>query len=148
MFGHFVGLELKGLNSYLANWWCHKLDDLICVLNFITHWVYHLDLNQLTQGQLWASDYYSSDMKVTRSFIMGLGPTARSSLTHPWNSNQELLNPTVLISPWKTYKIQYMKSKNLIVAFSSGVYLAGNSNAPKIVCLPSPPLSARDPVFA
>ena len=34
-----------------------------------------------------------------------------------------------------------MKSKNLIVAFSSGVYLAGNSNAPKIVYLP-PTLSS------
>ena len=26
---HFVGLALKGLNPYLANWLCHKLDDLI-----------------------------------------------------------------------------------------------------------------------
>ena len=34
-----------------------------------------------------------------------------------------------------------MKSKGLIVVFSSGVYLAGNSNAPKIVYLPPPPLS-------
>ena len=29
LFGYFVGLTLKGLNSYLANWWCHELDDLI-----------------------------------------------------------------------------------------------------------------------
>ena len=29
VFDHFVGLALKGLNSYLANWWCHKLDDFI-----------------------------------------------------------------------------------------------------------------------
>ena len=34
-----------------------------------------------------------------------------------------------------------MKSKNLIVVFSSEVYLAGNSNAPKIV-YSRPPLSA------
>ena len=27
----FVGLALKGLNSYLANWWCNKLDDLIYI---------------------------------------------------------------------------------------------------------------------
>ena len=27
----FVGLVLKGLHSYLANWWCHKLDDLIYI---------------------------------------------------------------------------------------------------------------------
>ena len=41
-----------------------------------------------------------------------------------------------------------MKSKGLIAFFSSGVYLAGNSYAPKIVYLPPPPLSAGDPVFA
>ena len=35
-----------------------------------------------------------------------------------------------------------MESKNLIVVFLSGVYLAGNSNAPKIVYFPQPPLSA------
>ena len=29
LFGYFVGLALKGLNSYLTNWWCYKLDDLI-----------------------------------------------------------------------------------------------------------------------
>ena len=29
LFGYFVGLALKGLNFHLANWWCHKLDDLI-----------------------------------------------------------------------------------------------------------------------
>ena len=38
--------------------------------------------------------------------------------------------------------MQYMESKNLIVVFLSGVYLAGNSNAPKIVYFPQPPLSA------
>ena len=27
VFGHFVGLAHKGLNSYLANWWYHKLND-------------------------------------------------------------------------------------------------------------------------
>ena len=32
-----------------------------------------------------------------------------------------------------------MKSKNLIVVFSSGVYLAVNSNAPKIAFLSPPP---------
>ena len=31
VFGHFVRLVLKWLNSYLANWWCHKLDDLIYI---------------------------------------------------------------------------------------------------------------------
>ena len=31
-----------------------------------------------------------------------------------------------------------MKSKNLIVVFSSGAYLGGSSNAPKIVHLPHP----------
>ena len=31
-----------------------------------------------------------------------------------------------------------MNSKNLTVVFSSGVYLADNSNAPKIVDLPHP----------
>ena len=31
-----------------------------------------------------------------------------------------------------------METKNLIVVFSSGVYLAGNSNAPKIVYVPHP----------
>ena len=41
-----------------------------------------------------------------------------------------------------------MKSNNLIVVFLSGVYLAGNSNAPKTVYLPPPPLSAGGPVFA
>ena len=41
-----------------------------------------------------------------------------------------------------------MKSKNLVVVFSSGLYLAGNSNAPKIVYLPPPPHSAGNPVFA
>ena len=43
-----------------------------------------------------------------------------------------------------------MKSKNLIVVCSSGVYLAGNSNPPKIVYPPRspPPLSAGGPVFA
>ena len=35
-----------------------------------------------------------------------------------------------------------MKSKNFNVVFSSWVYLAGNSNAPKIAYLPPPPLSA------
>ena len=38
---------------------------------------------------------------------------------------------------WK--KKNYMKIKNLIVVFSSGVYLAVNSNAPKIVFLSPPP---------
>ena len=79
---------------------------------------------------------------------MGLGPTARPSLVHQWNSNRELWNPTVLISPYEKLKIQYMKSKGLIAFFSSGVYLAGNSYAPKIVYLPPPPLSAGGPVFA
>ena len=39
---------------------------------------------------------------------------------------------------------------NLIVVFSSGVYLAGSSSPPKIVSLPPPPLSlsAGGPVFA
>ena len=128
VFDHFVGLALKRLNSYLANWWCHQ--------NFITHWVHHLDLNQLTQGQLWASDYYFSDMKVTSSFIMVLGPTVQSSLAHQQKSNQELLNLPVLISQYKKWKIQYMKS--LILVFSFGVYLACNFNAPKIVYLSSP----------
>ena len=44
-----------------------------------------------------------------------------------------------------------MKSKSLIVVFSSEVYLAGNSNAPKKVYPPPPPpppLSAGGPVFA
>ena len=41
-----------------------------------------------------------------------------------------------------------MKSKDLIMFFSSGVYLAGNSNAPKIVYLPPPTLSAGGPVSA
>ena len=41
-----------------------------------------------------------------------------------------------------------MKGKNLIVVFSSVVYLAGNSNAPKTVYLPPPPLSPGGPVFA
>ena len=41
-----------------------------------------------------------------------------------------------------------MKSKNLIVVFSSAVYLASNSSAPKIVYLPPPRLSAGGPVFA
>ena len=41
-----------------------------------------------------------------------------------------------------------MKSKNIIAVFSSGVYLAGNSNAPKIVYLPPPPPSDGGPVFA
>ena len=41
-----------------------------------------------------------------------------------------------------------MKSKNLIVVFSSGVYLAGSSDASKIVYLLPPPLSAGGPVFA
>ena len=40
-----------------------------------------------------------------------------------------------------------MKSKNLIVVFSSVVYLAGNCNAPKIVYLPPSSLSGRGPVF-
>ena len=40
-----------------------------------------------------------------------------------------------------------MKIENLIVVFSSGVYLAGNSNGPNIVYLPPPTLSAGDPVF-
>ena len=31
VFGHFVRLVLKELNSYLANWWCYKLDDLIYI---------------------------------------------------------------------------------------------------------------------
>ena len=79
---------------------------------------------------------------------MGLGPTARPSLAHSQNSNQGLLNPTVLISPYGKQKIQYMKSKKLIVVFSSGVYLAGNPNAPKKVYLPLPPVSVRGPVFA
>ena len=48
---------------------------------------------------------------------MGLGPTARPSLAHWRNSNRELLNPTVLISPYEKEKVQYMKSKNLIVVF-------------------------------
>ena len=34
------------------------------------------------------------------------------------------------------WKREYMKSQNLIVVFSSGVYLAGNSNTLKIVYLP------------
>ena len=38
----------------------------------------------------------------------------------------------------KNKKIQYMKIKILTVVFSPGVYLAGNSNAPKIVYLPHP----------
>ena len=41
-----------------------------------------------------------------------------------------------------------MKSKNLIVVFPSGVYLAGNSNAPKIVYFPPPPVSVGGSVFA
>ena len=41
-----------------------------------------------------------------------------------------------------------MKSKNLIVVFLSGVYLTGNSNAPKIVYLHPLPLSAGGQVFA
>ena len=48
---------------------------------------------------------------------------------------------------WKI-KNTIMKSKNLIVVFLSGVYLAGNSNARRIVYLPTRPLSARGPVFA
>ena len=59
----------------------------------------YLVLNQLTQGQLWASDCYFSDLKVTRSLIMGLGLTAQPSLAHWRNYNRELLNPNVLISP-------------------------------------------------
>ena len=34
--------------------------------------------------------------------------------------------------------MQYIKAKNLIVLFSSGFYLAGNSSAPKIVYLLHP----------
>ena len=79
---------------------------------------------------------------------MGLGLTAWPSLAHRQNSNRELLNPTVLISHMKNTKIQYMKSKNPIVVFSSGVYLAGNYNAPRIVYLFPAPLSAGGPVFA
>ena len=41
-----------------------------------------------------------------------------------------------------------MKSKHLIVVFSAGVYLAGNSNALRIVYISQPPLSAGVPVFA
>ena len=40
-----------------------------------------------------------------------------------------------------------MKSKNLIVVFSSGVYLAGNFNAHKLVYLPLPTLSVEGTVF-
>ena len=42
-----------------------------------------------------------------------------------------------------------MKSNGLIAVFPSGVFVAGHSNAPKIVYLPpTPPLSAGGPVFA
>ena len=41
-----------------------------------------------------------------------------------------------------------MKSKNLTVVFSAGLYLPGNSNAPKIAYPPPPPISAGGPVFA
>ena len=44
--------------------------------------------------------------------------------------------------PFEKKEIQYMKSKNLIVVFSS------YSNAPKIVYLPPAPLSAGGPIFA
>ena len=76
---------------------------------------------------------------------MGLGSTARPSLAHRWNSNRELLNLTVLISPYEKQKIQYMKSKNLIVAFSSGVHLAGVSHSEHWGI--TPPLKSTTPFF-
>ena len=79
---------------------------------------------------------------------MWLGPSSRCSLAHRRCSNQKLLNPTVLISPYQKQEIQFMKSKSLIVVFLSGVYLAGNANTLKRIYLqPPPPVSPWDPVF-
>ena len=49
---------------------------------------------------------------------MRLGPTTQPRLAHLWNSNDELLNPTVLISHMKNKKNNKWKIRILFVIFS------------------------------